>query len=145
MSMSSDTDDAPAGSDGAEHREGVLSRVSSEMVQAMRRHYGKGPVSAKSYLVDDLLFVVMRGGMTRAERTMLDAGREDSVRGFRQEFESEMAEPLIRMIERVTGRHVVNYHSQVLFDPDMTIEIFVFDEQQPTAVHFDDTKPMRES
>ena len=143
--MARDTDDAPGADDAAEPGASVLSRVSTEMVQATRRHYGKGPVSAKSYFVDDLLFVVMRGGITQAERTMLDAGREDSVRGFRQEFESEVAEPLIRMVERVTGRHVINYHSQMLFDPDMTTEIFVFDEQHPSAVDLDDTKPIRES
>jgi uncharacterized protein YbcI len=106
---------------------GLLSQISTEMVQAVKRHYGKGPVSAKSYLVDDLLFVVMRDGITQAERTMLDAGRENAVRHFRQEFENEVAETLTRLVERLTGRRVVNYQSQVLFDPDMTVEIFVFD------------------
>ena len=107
---------------------GVLSQISTEMVQAMKQHYGKGPVSAKSYLVDDLLFVVMRDMITQAERTMLDAGRTDTVRDFRQQFENEVAETLTRLVERVTGRRVVNYQSQVLFDPDITVEIFVFDD-----------------
>ena len=117
-----DTAEAPRDS-------GLLSQVSTEMVQAVKRHYGKGPVSAKSYLVDDLLFVVMRDGITQAERTMLDAGRENTVRHFRQEFENEVAETLTRLVERLTGRRVINYQSQVLFDPDMTIEIFVFDDR----------------
>jgi uncharacterized protein YbcI len=107
---------------------GVLSQISTEMVQAMKQHYGKGPVSAKSYLVDDLLFVVMRDMITQAERTMLDAGRTDTVRDFRQQFENEVAETLTRLVERVTGRRVVTYQSQVLFDPDITVEIFVFED-----------------
>jgi uncharacterized protein YbcI len=123
----------PAGTErGPRQDASLLSRISVEMVQAMKRHYGKGPLTVKSYLVDDLLFVVMRDGMTQAERTMLNAGREDSVRGFRQEFENEMAEPLVGIIERLTGRRVINYQSQVLFDPDMTIEIFVFDDTPAT-------------
>jgi uncharacterized protein YbcI len=59
---------------------------------------------------------------------MLDAGRASTVRNFRQEFENEMTEVLTRMVERVTGRRVVTYQSQVLFDPNITIEIFVFDD-----------------
>ena len=109
---------------------GVLAQISSEMVQAMKHHYGKGPVSAKSYMVDDLLFVVMRDMITQAERTMLDAGRGDTVREFRQQFENEVAEMLTRMVERVTGRRVLTYQSQVLFDPDITVEIFVFEDQR---------------
>jgi uncharacterized protein YbcI len=105
----------------------LLTRISTETVQAMKQHYGKGPVSAKSYLLDDLLFVVLREGITQAERTMLDAGHQNSVRRFRQGLENEMAQSLIEMIERLTGRRVINYQSQLLFDPDMSIKIFVFD------------------
>jgi hypothetical protein len=34
---------------------------------------------------------------------------------------------LTGMVEDLTGRKVVNYQSQVLFDPDMSLEMFVFD------------------
>ena len=94
----------------------------------MKEHFGRGPVSAKSYLIDDFLLVVMRGGLTKAEQTMLEAGREDAVREFRQVFENEMAEPLKSMVEELTGREVVTYQSQVLFDPDILIEVFFFAE-----------------
>jgi uncharacterized protein YbcI len=137
--MSGETQDPVDSERGAQRDGGLLSRISTEMVRAMKRHYGRGPVLAKSYLVDDLLFVVLREGMTQAERTMLQAGREDSVRRFRQEFENETTEPLVRMIERLTSRRVINYQSQVLFDPDMTIEIFVFDDTRADAAERSDT------
>lgn len=126
--MTDITDGEPGAEAGGAEDRGVLQRISTEMVQTMKQYYGKGPVSAKSYLVDDLLFVVMREGITQAEQTMLDAGRHGTVRSFRQEFENEMTEILTRMVERVTGRRVVTYQSQVLFDPNLTIEIFVFDD-----------------
>jgi uncharacterized protein YbcI len=107
--------------------ESVLSAISRELVTAMKKYYGLGPTRAKSYLVDDLLFVVMRGGITAAERTMLGAGEQDAVRAFRQRFENVMAERLVGTIEQLTDRKVINYQSQVLFDPDLTIEMFVFD------------------
>jgi uncharacterized protein YbcI len=112
-----------------EQEQGLLSRLSTEMVRAMKQYYGKGPVAAKSYLVDDLLFIVLRGGVTQSEQTMLDAGRQDTVRQFRQEFENEMAAPLTYMVEQLTGRRVINYQSQIMFDPNMSVEMFVFDKQ----------------
>jgi uncharacterized protein YbcI len=119
MSDTADTSAKPAPS---------LKEISRELVAAMKHGYGRGPVSAKSYLIDDFLLVVMRAGMNTAERTMLDRGRSDAVRDFRQAFQNEMAEELTGLVERLTGREVVTYQSQVLFDPDIVIEIFFFAE-----------------
>jgi uncharacterized protein YbcI len=125
------TDDSLASAGDPAQGDSLLSRISTETVRTMKQYYGKGPISAKSYLADDLLFTVMRGGITQSEQTMLKAGREDTVRQFRQEFENEMTPRLISMVEQLTGRHVLNYQSQILFDPDMVVEIFVFDDNAP--------------
>ena len=114
----------PPGPD--EQDAGLLERISNEMVRAQKRFFGKGPEEAKSYLVDDLLFIVMRGGMTTAEKTMLEFGQADQVREFRQLFENEMTQRLTSMIEELTGRTVLTYQSQVMFDPDIVVEMFVF-------------------
>jgi uncharacterized protein YbcI len=105
----------------------MLARVSNEIVRAQKEFFGKGPTQAKSYAFDDLLFVVMRNGLTVAEKTMLDFGHPDQVRQFRQIFQNEMGAQLMGTVEEITGRKVVTYQSQVLFDPDLTVELFVFD------------------
>ncbi|HYH53445.1 MAG TPA: Na-translocating system protein MpsC family protein [Solirubrobacterales bacterium] len=107
--------------------------LSREMVKAMKAYYGKGPTKAKSYLFDDLLFVVMRGGMTQGEETLLEAGFSDDVRTFRQRFENVMGDRLVGMVEQLTERKVLTYQSQVLFDPFIVIEIFVFDQPHATS------------
>ena len=109
----------------------VLARLSNEMVRAQKKYFGKGPTSAKSYMLDDLLIIVMRGGMTTAEHTMVEFDQEDRVRSFRQTFENEMTERLTQMVEEATGRTVVTYQSQVMFDPNIVVEMFVFDERGP--------------
>ena len=118
---------SPVSPDADARSAGLLERISNEMVRAQKQFFGKGPEEAKSYLVDDLLFIVMRGGMTTAEKTMLEFGQADQVRQFRQLFENEMTQRLTEMIERLTGRRVLTYQSQVMFDPDIVVEIFVFD------------------
>jgi uncharacterized protein YbcI len=107
--------------------------ISREMVKAMKTYFGKGPTKAKAYLFDDLLFVVMRGGETPGEKTLLEAGEGDSVRTFRQRFENIMGERLIGTIEQLTERKVLTYQSQIMFDPFVVVEIFVFDQPHAPA------------
>jgi uncharacterized protein YbcI len=79
-------------------------------------------------MLDDFLIVVMRGGVTVAEQTMLDRGHSDLVRAFRQTYQNELGYELVAKIEVLTGRKVVNYQSQILFEPHIVMEIFFFDD-----------------
>jgi uncharacterized protein YbcI len=106
----------------------LLGRISGEMVQAQKEFFGKGPTQAKSYMLDDLLIIVMRGGLTTAEQTMLQFGQADLVRQFRQLFENEMTARLTGMVEELTGRKVATYQSQVMFHPHVVVEMFVFED-----------------
>lgn len=106
----------------------LLARISNEFVTMQKEFWGLGPLEAKSYMMDDLLLVVMRGGMTTAELTMIEFGRQELVREFRQSFENEMSEKLTGKIEHLTGRRVLTYQSQVLFAPDIVTELFVFEK-----------------
>ena len=109
----------------------LLSQLSTEMVRALKQYWGKGPTKAKSYMFDDMLFIVMQGGLTKAEETMLEFGEVDLVRQFRQTFENQMTARLTDLIEELTGRKVLTYQSQILFNPTRVIEMFVFDDTVP--------------
>lgn len=107
----------------------MLSEISNEMVRIQKRYWGRGAVEAKSYLMDDFLLIIMRGGLTVAEESMLAHGHAREVRAFRQVWQDDMTTILTTMVEDRTGRHVVNYQSQVMFDPDVVMEIFMFGEE----------------
>jgi uncharacterized protein YbcI len=115
--------------EGLEDGGALLARISNEMVHAQKEFFGKGPTQAKSYMLDDMLIIVMRGGLTTAEKTMLRFGNEDQVREFRQLFENSMTEHLTGKMEDLTGRKILTYQSQVMFDPDVVVEMFVFDSE----------------
>jgi uncharacterized protein YbcI len=117
-----------------ERERSLLSRLSSSMAAIQRQAFGKGPISTKSYMFDDMLLIVMREGLTQAEQTMLDFGRHDLVREFRQEFENEMTRRIIDMVEGLTERKVLTYQSQIMFDPHVVVEMFVFDRSM--EAHF---------
>jgi uncharacterized protein YbcI len=112
----------------------LLARISTEVVRTIKDSFGKGPVKAKSYMLDDFLLVVMRGGVTVAEQTMLDRGHGDLVRQFRQTYQNEMGTELVTKVETLTGRKVINYQSQILFEPHIVMEIFFFEDSAGEAV-----------
>jgi uncharacterized protein YbcI len=113
--------------------QGLLSKISTEVVRTLKDSFGKGPLKAKSYMLDDFLLVVMRGGVTVAEQTMLDRDHGDLVREFRQTYQNEMGDELVAKVEALTGRKVVNYQSQILFEPHIVVEIFFFDDTADEA------------
>jgi uncharacterized protein YbcI len=110
-----------------EPRPGLLAEISNAMVGLKKEFYGKGPTKAKTYVNDNYVLCVMQGGVTRNEETLLAAGQEDLVREFRLRFQEAMADATTEAIERLTGRRVIGYHSQIVFDPEHTFEIFVLD------------------
>jgi len=39
----------------------LLAKISAEIVAMLREYYGRGPMKAKTYALDDIIVVVMRG------------------------------------------------------------------------------------
>src|SRR4051794_4334434 len=111
----------------SERRPGLFADISNAMVGLKKGFYGKGPTKAKTYINDNYVFCAMQGGLTKNEETLLAAGQEDLVRQYRLRFQEAMADVTIEAIERLTGRTVIGYHSQIVFDPEHAFEIFVLD------------------
>jgi uncharacterized protein YbcI len=44
-----------------------------------------------------------------------------------------MEEPTVEAIQRITGRSVIGYHSQIVFNPERAFEIFVLDRPIDTS------------
>ena len=106
----------------------LLSAISNGFVQLLRQHYGRGPLKAKTYALDDVVLCVMRGsGFTPFEQTMMDAGDGDRVVQMREEFQAVMAQRYKDLIERLTDRKVLAFLSQAHVEPDITIEMFFID------------------
>jgi len=87
---------------------------------------------AKTYALDDLIVVVMRGsGFTPLEKTIMESGEPDRVVEMREEFQRVMATRYKETIKELTGRNVVAFLSQAHVEPDITIEIFFVDGPLP--------------
>jgi uncharacterized protein YbcI len=105
----------------------MTAEVSNAMVGLKKRFYGRGPTRAKAFINDNYIFCVLDGGLTQNEKTLLDAGEADLVRTYRLRFQEVMAATTTEAVERITGCKVLGYHSQILFEPVVGIEMFVLD------------------
>lgn len=103
----------------------TLAAISREMVRLKAEHYGRGSSEAKTYACDDWLFCVLKGGMTRVEQTLLEHGERELVRQVRMRFQANMDHSFKDVVEQLTGRGVLGYVSQVMFDPDFVLEVFL--------------------
>jgi uncharacterized protein YbcI len=101
--------------------------VSTGIVQAMARLYGRGPTKAKTYFNDNYVFCVLEGGLTPNEERLIAEGEHRLVRQYRLRFQEVVAEDLISVVEEATDRKVLTYHSQVVFEPSRLFEIFLLD------------------
>ena len=120
----------------------LLAAISTAFVAILRDHYGRGPMKAKTYALDDLIVVVMRGsGFTPLEQTIMDSGEPDRVIAMREDFQRVMADRYRQTIHELTGRNVVAFLSQAHVEPDITIEIFFIDGPLPGFGAVEITQP----
>jgi uncharacterized protein YbcI len=102
-----------------------LATIANELVRLKAQYYGKGPTEAKAFVNDETLVVVLKGGLTTVERTLLGAGEVDLVRAVRLKFQQAMGQAFIDAVQRTSKVNVLTYMSQIVFDPDYTYELFV--------------------
>jgi uncharacterized protein YbcI len=113
---------APAPIDGA-----MRSAISQAIVRIHAEHYGKGATQAKTYVWDNLIVCVLRDVLTVAEHTLIDADRADTVRDVRTTFQSSLEGTFRTAIERLTGRRVHSFMSQVDPANGLGVEVFVLE------------------
>ena len=104
--------------------------LSNAIVRIMRDFYGKGAARSRTTIFDEYVFVVLEDVLTTAEMTLRNGGAGELVRKVRMRFEDVMTATFVGEVERLTGRTVVAYHSQVVLEPPSCFEIFVLDPTQ---------------
>ena len=104
--------------------------LSNAIVRIMREFYGKGAARSRTMIFDEYVFVILEDVLTTAEMTLRNGGAGDLVRRVRMRFEDLMTATFVGEVERLTGRTVVAYHSQVVLEPPSCFEIFVLDPRR---------------
>lgn len=118
--------DRPDPQESPAARGALVSQLSREIVQLHARLYGRGPTKARSYLQADYAVCVLEEIFTTAERTLIDAGSSEHVSETRRRFQEAVKDEFIAVVERITGRSVRVFLSQVDVEANLALEFFVF-------------------
>ena len=106
--------------------------VSNAIAGLHRTHYGRGPMRTRTVMGSDYVICFLEDVYTTVERTLIDAGRFDTVRETRNAFQDTMREAFSKAVEEAVGRKVVGFLSQVHVDPDLSIETFILESDHST-------------
>ena len=95
----------------------IEAAVCNGMVRFEQEYMGRGPQDVRTFLIDDLLVVRLRGVLTAAEqqlvRTLSAERGRDLLKQVRVQL-IETARPLMQaMIQEITGTTVVSLHHDV--------------------------------
>jgi uncharacterized protein YbcI len=105
----------------------LLAEITDRLVLLIREHYGRGPIKAKTYVLDNLIVRVLGDGFIALERTMMEGGEPERVLEMRRDFQRLMKVRYSEMVEQLTGRKVLAFLSQAHVEPDLTVEMFLMD------------------
>jgi uncharacterized protein YbcI len=67
---------------------------------------------------------------TPLERTLIDAGRFDTVQQTHNAFQAVMRDKFTDAVEQLVRRKVIGFLSQVHVDPDLAVETFILEPAQ---------------
>jgi uncharacterized protein YbcI len=112
--------------------------ISKEIVRLQAEYYGKGPTRAKTYIVEDLVVVVLEESFTRAEKTLAERGEREAIEHIRRRFQQQMADEFTSVVEQATGRKVRVFLSETNIDQDVSVETFLLADGRTDMTGFED-------
>ena len=112
--------------------------ISNEIVRLQAEYYGKGPTRAKTYIVEDLVVVVLEESFTRAEKTLAERGEREAIQHIRRRFQQQMADSFTSVVEQATGRKVRVFLSETDIDSDVSVETFLLAEERTDMTGFEE-------
>jgi uncharacterized protein YbcI len=91
----------------------------------MRDYTGRGPTHAQTTITDNLVVVVLRDTLHKAEHSLVEDGEAHAVTSMRRRYQETMREDLIALVVEQTGREVEAFLSDSAIHPDIAVEVFV--------------------
>jgi uncharacterized protein YbcI len=107
----------------------VAAAISTAVVHVFSEHTGRGPTKARTTIDGTTVLVILLEGMTKAERSLVEAGKHAEVLQLRRSFQDTMSTDLIAVVERLTAARVIAFMSANHIAPDAAAEVFLLDRK----------------
>jgi uncharacterized protein YbcI len=111
----------------AKTRGQIEAEISDAIMKFEKEYMGRGPLEAKTYLVDDMVLIRLKGVLTQAEHRLAsqsDSKGRDLIKQIRVEL-IEKGRPLLEaVIHEITRRKVISLHTDISTSTGERIIIF---------------------
>ena len=106
----------------------IEDEVSKSMIQFEKEYMGRGPTEVKTHIFEDMIFVRLKGVLTRAEKQLTKG--PDGIELIKKVRASllETAQPLLyEVVREITGLNVVTLHTDISTKSGERVIIFTMD------------------
>jgi uncharacterized protein YbcI len=105
--------------------------LANEIGRVIADFTGRGATKSRAFIDQDVVICMLEDGATRAEASLIAAGREELVRMQRDALQRAMEQQLVETVERLTGRTVRKFLSGSSREGDDSVEVFILDTGTP--------------
>jgi len=113
---------------------GQIEAAISEAITRFEREFkGRGPTEVKTYIIEDIILVRLRGVLIPAEENLLRTGDtavgRELVKHVREVLIEKGRSRLESIITQLTGRKVMSLHADISTMADERIIVFTLDDK----------------
>jgi len=109
------------------HEADSMRRAINRGVVAIYKDYlGRGPTDAWTEISDGSTMTTVAGSLTKAERTLVAEGKNETVREMRRHFQDTMRMAIVDLVETATGRESEAFLSDHNPESDIAVEVVLF-------------------
>ena len=106
-------------------------KISEAIIKFEKEYMGRGPDETKTYIIDDMVLVRLRGVLTPAEKQLAKTGEGTRGRALIKQVRIELLEKgrmlLETLVRDITGRRVTSLHTDISTVTGERVIIFALD------------------
>lgn len=119
---------------GARKTKGELeAEISQAVIRFKKEYMGRGPLSVRTYLIDDMVLVRLQGVLTAAEQKLAEVEERSRGRDLIKQMRLELIEhgrPLLEtVVEAILGAKVTSLHTDISTKTGESVILFTLDEK----------------
>jgi len=107
----------------------VEAEISNAMVQFEKEYMGRGPIETKTYVIDDMILVRLKGVLTPAEQQLAkNPTGTELIKKIRANLLEQARALLVETIEKIVPVKVINLHTDISTKTGERVIIFTLTE-----------------
>lgn len=108
----------------------IEAEISEAMIQFEKEYMGRGPAETRTYIIDDMIIVRLKGVLTKAEErlTKSDEGLA-LIKQVRVKLMEQARQTLDAIIFKLTGYHFKSMHTDISTITGERVIVFTFESR----------------